>query len=313
MGLKRLLGGAAAGLAAVAAGNSVLQRSAGEMAPPLGRPMSTYRWRGFDVAYTEAGDPENPDLLLLHGINVAGSSHEFRYIVDALSEDYHVVAPDLPGFGHSDRPPLLYSGSLYVAFVRDFVADRTDRPTVVAQSLSAAYATAAVEELAEENKPREFVFICPAANAFGEKRPWLRSLLRSPVIGEGLYNLIASKPSIRYFLSDHGFAQEASVTEEWVNYDWTTTHQPGARYAPASFLAGFLSLDIDLGAAIEATEIPTTILWGEDTELPPPSVGEELAKEASARFLVFENADLLVHAEHPEEFVETFEDERLTA
>ncbi|MFQ3320045.1 MAG: pimeloyl-ACP methyl ester carboxylesterase [Natronomonas sp.] len=302
MNLKRLVFGAAAGVGAAVAGNRALRREPSELDTPLGRPMATYRWRGFGMAYTEAGDPDDPDLVLLHGINAAGSSHEFRYVVDALAEEYHVIAPDLPGFGHSDRPPLLYSGSLYVTFVQDFIQDMAEDATVVASSLAAAYVAVAASE--SDLDVEEFVFICPTATTIPGQRTWLRSLVRTPVVGEGIYNLLVSKPSIRYFLADHGFAEEAAITDEWVDYDWQTAHQPGARFAPASFLAGFLDLDIDLGETLAGLESPTTIVWGREARLPPLETGRDLAERANARLVVFDTADLLPHAEHPEAFVE---------
>lgn len=286
----------------MAVSNRALRSDPGELDPPLGRPMESYRWRGFDVAYTEAGDPDDPDLLLLHGINAAASSHEFRYVVDALAEDYHVLAPDLPGFGHSERPPLMYSGSLYVTFVRDFVRDLTDEPTVLASSLTAAYAAVAAEEV----DVAELVLVCPTATTIPGKRTWIRSLLRAPVVGEGLYNLLVSRPAIRYFLQDHGFEQPAAITDEWVEYDWKTAHQRGARFAPASFVGGFLDLDVDLGAVLAGLDVPVTIVWGRAAEISPLEDGRELAEDADARLVVFDNADLLPHAEHPKPFVEEF-------
>lgn len=57
---------------------------------------------GLKIAYREAGDPANPTVLLLHGFPT--SSHMFRNLIPALAEDYHVIAPDYPGFGASDMP-----------------------------------------------------------------------------------------------------------------------------------------------------------------------------------------------------------------
>ena len=57
---------------------------------------------GLNIAYREAGDPEKPTILLLHGFPT--SSHMFRNLIPALAEDYHVIAPDYPGFGASDMP-----------------------------------------------------------------------------------------------------------------------------------------------------------------------------------------------------------------
>lgn len=55
-----------------------------------------------NVFYREAGSTSLPGLLLLHGH--ASSSHTFRNILAELSSTFHVVAPDYPGFGNSDRP-----------------------------------------------------------------------------------------------------------------------------------------------------------------------------------------------------------------
>jgi pimeloyl-ACP methyl ester carboxylesterase len=55
---------------------------------------------GLKLFYREAGSPERPTLLLLHGF--PSSSHMFRNLIPLLAERFHIVAPDLPGFGFSD-------------------------------------------------------------------------------------------------------------------------------------------------------------------------------------------------------------------
>lgn len=57
---------------------------------------------GIKVFYREAGDPKKPTILLLHGY--PSSSHMFRELIPLLSADFHLVAPDYPGFGYSDAP-----------------------------------------------------------------------------------------------------------------------------------------------------------------------------------------------------------------
>jgi pimeloyl-ACP methyl ester carboxylesterase len=57
---------------------------------------------GRKIFYREAGSKTAPTILLLHGFPT--SSHMFRNLIPALSDHYHVVAPDLPGFGFSDAP-----------------------------------------------------------------------------------------------------------------------------------------------------------------------------------------------------------------
>lgn len=57
---------------------------------------------GHSVFYREAGERTHPALLLLHGF--PSSSHMFRNLMPLLANRYHIVAPDLPGFGFSDAP-----------------------------------------------------------------------------------------------------------------------------------------------------------------------------------------------------------------
>src|SRR4029079_3781800 len=57
---------------------------------------------GVKIFYREAGRGDAPTVLLLHGFPT--SSHMFRNLIPLLAERYHVIAPDLPGFGFSDAP-----------------------------------------------------------------------------------------------------------------------------------------------------------------------------------------------------------------
>ena len=307
MKLRMLLGSAIAGLGGIVAANRRL-RSTTDLPPALDGRQQSYRWRGLDVEYTEAGDPEAPDLVVLHGINAAGSSGEFRELIDSLADNYHVVAPDLPGFGRSDRPPLSYSSTLYTEFVGDFLAE-FESPAVIASSLTAAYTLGALTEEGTDHEVSDLLLICPTA--IGGPQPpkgWLRELLRAPVVGEGLFNLIASKPSIRYFNADHGYYDPTKVTEDWQDYEWQTAHQPNARFAPASFISGYLNSEVELADAIRSLDVSTTIVWGRDADITPLSDGRELADEADATLVVFDRALLLPHVEFPEKFLEVVDD-----
>ncbi len=75
---------------------------------------------GLEIAYREAGDPRNPTVLLLHGFPT--SSHMFRNLIPALSERYHVLAPDYPGFGASSMPPAEAFDYSFANFARIMTA-----------------------------------------------------------------------------------------------------------------------------------------------------------------------------------------------
>ena len=75
---------------------------------------------GMKIFYREAGPTNAPTLLLLHGFPT--SSHMFRGLIPLLADRFHIVAPDLPGFGQSDLP----SRDAFYLYVRQI--GRSHRP-----------------------------------------------------------------------------------------------------------------------------------------------------------------------------------------
>ena len=79
---------------------------------------------GWKIFYREAGSKDAPTLLLLHGFPSAG--HMFRDLIPHLADRFHIVAPDLPGFGQSD----LAARGMF-AYTFDHIAEVLDRFTEV--------------------------------------------------------------------------------------------------------------------------------------------------------------------------------------
>ncbi len=59
---------------------------------------------GLDIFYREAGSQDAPTILLLHGFPT--SSHMFRNLIPVLADEFHLIAPDYPGFGASSMPKV---------------------------------------------------------------------------------------------------------------------------------------------------------------------------------------------------------------
>ena len=78
------------------------------MASPIAQAKSQFTHyrtatvNGRKVFYREAGDPSSPTIVLLHGLPT--SSQMFRELIPALADQFHLIAPDYIGFGHSDAP-----------------------------------------------------------------------------------------------------------------------------------------------------------------------------------------------------------------
>jgi pimeloyl-ACP methyl ester carboxylesterase len=105
-----------------APGHAFAQESGMKVASPSNAARVTYHTTqvdGLKIFYREAGPKNAPTLVLLHGY--PSSSHMFRNLIPALSDKYHIIAPDYPGFGYSDSPaPEQY------AYTFDHLADTVD-------------------------------------------------------------------------------------------------------------------------------------------------------------------------------------------
>lgn len=296
---RTLVAGLTTGVVATAAGNRLLADRVPAIGPALDGRQRTYRWRGFDVSYVTAGDQDHDDVVLVHGLHPTASSSEFEGIFTSLAAQHHVVALDLLGYGASDRPAIRYTGAVYESLLRDFLDDVVDAPVVIASSLAGSF----VATIARETDLRSLVLVAPfdetkKANAL------VREILYSPVLGEAIFNLLVSKPAIRYFDLAVGYGDPGAVTETRVDGQYRTSHQPNARYAPGSSLANFLEASESLEASIAAFDGPVTLVWGREARRPRLSSGRSLAEATDVRLVVLDRSALFPHDEYPDEFLE---------
>ncbi len=300
------LGGATLTLAAL---NTYLCWHAGPLRSVLPGADRYYHWlQGYDVAnvfYKVAG--EGTPVVLLHGIDAAASSFEWTHVFGTLSEKHRVYAIDLPGFGLSDRPARRYRAADYVVFLEAFLRDVVREPAaLVASSLSTAY----VVTLAARSPDlvARLLLVCPTGleHLADPPPPWqqrLGAILRLPVLGSALFNLLVSRPSLRYFLAERTYADPALVTPPLVDRYYLTAHQDGARHAPAAFLAGHLNLSVR--DTYPTLTQPVFIVWGREAQFTPVSDANLfLRSRPTTRLKVIDRAGLLPQAERPAEFLE---------
>ncbi|HUS16405.1 MAG TPA: alpha/beta fold hydrolase, partial [Chloroflexia bacterium] len=115
---------AAAGtLAAVAGLNRYIDLQTGPLPEQLPAQPQEYESRFGRVVYYAAGPTSAPPLVLIHGHNAAGTAYEFRRQFHALAEHYYVIAPDLLGYGLSERPPIDYRAATYIELIRDLLRE----------------------------------------------------------------------------------------------------------------------------------------------------------------------------------------------
>lgn len=262
-------------------------------------------WSAGRLAYYVDGRAGGRPVVLLHAVDAAASSREVAPLFNALRRERPVYALDLPGFGLSERTNRFYGRELYRAAVRRFLTDVVRAPggaDVIALSLSSEFASAIACE--ESSLIHSLVLVSPtglSAEAPGAS-PVLRSAARSPFFGKALFKLLASRPSIRWFLKKN-FVGEPD--RGLVDYSVRTSHEPGAHLAPLSFLAGTLFTEGAFERLYERLDVPTLVVYDRDphtrfdrlTELAAKNPHVELAHIAPTRGLPhFERPDATLDA-----------------
>lgn len=291
----------AAMLGAMTAFNVAARYSARPLANLLVGESRSYLWKWGRVHYTVAG--EGSPVALVHGLHAAASSYEMRELFGLLTGASRAYAPDLLGFGLSDRPGLQYTGALYVKLLTDFLADVVQQPcALVASSLSAAYAIEVAHRMPQQ--VTRLVLFCPAGLEALVQSPGARGmavnlLLRAPVTGEFLFNLLVSRPLLRYYLTRRAYYDAALVTDEVVEAYYATSHHVNARYAPAAFIGGLLNWDAR--AAYATLLQPVLVIWGREAiETPVAQANAFVRANLRARLEILDRCRLLPHVEQSE-------------
>lgn len=262
----------AGGAGALAVANRLASAAAGDPYSVLEGERRRYAWTHGEVFYSVKGRGE--PLMLVHGIYAGASSFEYRRVFDRLAQHFRVYAFDFLGFGLSDRPGIVYTPDLYVTLIEDFarqVVGGMDHPVhVVASTLGAAFTIRAAAR-----RPDLFdrlALIEPtgiedlAANPHTLPRVVARTILRTPLLGQGIYNAISSRTGIRFYLRQV-YGDPNAVSDDLIDYYYTQAHQPGARFAPASFIAG--TLDTPITDEYESLRQPVLLLWGRNARFTP--------------------------------------------
>jgi pimeloyl-ACP methyl ester carboxylesterase len=220
------------------------------------------------VSYYSAGPGQGRPLVLIHSINAAPSAYEMKPLFDRYRSERPVLAPDLPGFGFSDRPDIHYTPDVFVKALAEFLRRVVVAPAdLVALSLGCEFAARLAAELPEQ--VNSLVLLSPTGFSTrtipgGEAGLRLHRVLSLPGLGQGAYSLLTIKPSIRYFLS-RSFV--TPVPEAMVDYAYATTHQPGARFAPLHFLAGQIFTEDAVNRIYARVNQPVLVIYDQDPNI----------------------------------------------
>lgn len=182
---------------------------------------------GLKIFYREAGPADAPKLLLLHGFPSA--SHMFRDLIPLLADRFHIIAPDLPGFGKSDIPPRAYTF--------DQIAEKIDRFTDVVRFDRYAiyvfdYGAPTGFRLAVKHPHRITAIISQNGNAYEEglSDGWnpIRAYWQDPSMANRDALRAFLKPETTFWQYTHGVADTTTMSPDGYSLDNFYLARPGA-------------------------------------------------------------------------------------
>jgi pimeloyl-ACP methyl ester carboxylesterase len=248
---------------------------------------------GFKVFYREAGPANAPTLLLLHGFPT--SSHMFRELIPLLADRFHVVAPDLPGFGQSDLPPR---DAFIYTFAR--LADVIGRFTEVVNLKRFAiyifdYGAPVGLRIAIKHPERITAIISQNGNAYEEglSEGWnpIQAYWREPTQAnrDALRSFLA--PETTYWQYTHGVSDPSVVSPDGYSLDDFYLTRPGAHEAQLDLFLDYASnvaLYPQFQAYFRNHRPPLLAVWGRNDPFFLPAGAEAYKRDipgADVRFL----------------------------
>jgi len=239
---------------------------------------------GLKIFYREAGPADAPTLLLLHGFPSAG--HMFRDLIPLLAERFHLVAPDLPGFGQSDMPSR---DSFKYTF--DNLAAAISRFTeVIGQRRFAIYifdyGAPVGLRIAAKHSERITAIISQNGNAYEEglSEGWspIQAYWREPtqVNRDALRSFLA--PETTRFQYTHGVSDPSLVSPDGRSLDDYYLTRPGAHEVQLDLLLDYAS-NVALYPAFHAYfrnhQPPFLAVWGKNDPFFLPAGAEAFKRD----------------------------------
>ena len=280
----------------------------------IGGIKNVYNWNFLDkqyqIVYETIGEG-NP-LLLLPAFSTVSSRTEMKSIANLLATQYRVTVLDWLGFGESQCPPVDYSPVLFQQLLEDFVKSIFNSPIIL---IAAGHASGYALKFAQDNPDiiSQLILIAPTwqgpLRVMGLPdgvRNGVKNLVRSPVIGQGLYYLNTTPSFLRLMYKRHVYVDESKLTPEFIARKHQITSKEGGRYAPAAFVTGAIdpvTSREEFVQLLESISIPVLIILAENA--PPKSKAEmEAMAELDTVQTVRLAGTLGIYEEYPEAVTE---------
>jgi pimeloyl-ACP methyl ester carboxylesterase len=254
--------------------------------------------RGIRTRVLEAGSPDAPALVLVHGLF---ESHlAFEEVIGDLARRFHVIAPDLPGFGESEKPiPARYSYGVeaFAEAVADLIAAfGVGRASVVGHGLGGAVALTLAAVHAELVQRLVLIdpLTYPAAATFRARLPFM------PVVGGFVFKQLWGRALFRATYRDEVFPPGTPLPLARIDRHYELFNTPAARESAHAVMRSMLDTRAVI-ARVSRVTAPTLVVWGRDDRRYPVAMAQRLAREIRGAKLEIMETGHAPHEEKPRE------------
>ncbi|MDQ3882580.1 MAG: alpha/beta hydrolase [Thermoproteota archaeon] len=205
---------------------------------------------GYTIRYLDYGPPDGKILILLHGIGA--SAERWSRVIPTLSKYFHLIIPDIIGFGYSDKPAVEYTMDFFVDFFRTFLDNlNMPKPSIIGSSFGGHVAT---EFAIRFNRMVEKLVLVSPAGMMKTSTPTLDR-----------YIMAALYPDYqRVYDVFREMAYESDAVNEEIVMDFVNRMRlTNAKYAFMSTLLG-IRYAPDLQGRLSNIIAPTLLIWGDN-------------------------------------------------
>lgn len=256
---------------------------------------------GVRVHYQEAGGRDVPTVVLIHGFTA--SNFVWRDVFLPLAEaGYHVIAPDIVGFGFTEKPrdadyTIEAQAQMIIGLLDEL---KIECATLISSSYGGAIACICALDFA--HRVDKLVLVSPVTNDYVKDQKLLK-FARIPFMGDALSPLMLGSKTLMQFRMKKVYARGGGPLHSPERME--AHHRPlrtaGAQRAFMKILRRWRANRIEEGAANIAQ--PTLLVWGEkDLDVPLRNAAPMLERMPNARLVVFKNCGHLPQEEYPLEF-----------
>ncbi|MFB5629795.1 MAG: alpha/beta fold hydrolase [Nitrosarchaeum sp.] len=214
---------------------------------------------GNRIRYLDSGVSKN-NLVLLHGLGA--SAERWSKVIPDFAKHYHVIVPDVIGFGYSDKPLADYTPDFFTTFLGKFFdALKIKKPNLIGSSLGGQIAAEYASE--NPNNVEKLVLVSPAG-VMKESTPALDAYLMA-----ALYPSVESAKNAFEFMESSGNTVDDKIVQGFIE----RMHLPNAKLAFMSTILGLKNSNV-ITDKLKTILAPTLIIWGSKDPVIPIQCAE---------------------------------------